>query len=387
MGQGRLYESKLKSSLEWIGSVTERAEAVMEIKIGAHEIGENKPTYFIADISANHDGDLERAKMLIHLAKEAGVDAAKFQNFRAPQIVSDYGFRSMQGQVSHQSNWKKTVFEVYQDASLPFEWTPILKDECDQAGIDYFSSPYDFEAIDMLDAYVPAYKIGSGDITWPEALERMARKGKPVILATGASEIGEVQRAVHCITQVNPQLVLMQCNTNYTASLENFNHIHLRVLNTYRVMFPNVILGLSDHTHGHATVLGAVALGARVIEKHFTDDNSRVGPDHPFSMTPASWRDMVDRTRELELALGSADKFVTANEQHTVIIQRRCLRAARDIRKDELITRDMIDVLRPATPGAITPVDIPAVCNTRALADIPAGKELRWTDLGDAHQT
>jgi sialic acid synthase SpsE len=176
----------------------------MEIKIGAHEIGENKPTYFIADISANHDGDLERAKMLIHLAKEAGVDAAKFQNFRASQIVSDYGFRSMQGQVSHQSNWKKTVFEVYQDASLPFEWTPILKDECDQAGIDYFSSPYDFEAIDMLDAYVPAYKIGSGDITWMEALERMARKGKPVILATGASEIGEVQRAVHCITQVNP---------------------------------------------------------------------------------------------------------------------------------------------------------------------------------------
>ena len=354
----------------------------MDIQIGPHTIGENHPTYFIADISANHDGDLERAKLLIHLAKEAGAQAAKFQNFRAPQIVSDYGFKHLGGQLSHQTTWKKSVFEVYQDASLPFEWTPILKTECDQAGIDYFSSPYDFDAIDMLDPYVPAYKIGSGDITWPEALERMARKGKPVILATGASTIGDVQRAVHAILRVNPQLILMQCNTNYTASLENFDHIHLRVLNTYRAMFPGVILGLSDHTFGHATVLGAVALGARVIEKHFTDDNQRIGPDHPFSMTPKTWREMVDRTRELERALGSADKYVSANEQDTVIVQRRCLRAAREIRAGEVFTREMIAVLRPATPGAIMPYEIEAVIGTRALSDIKAGKELRWTDLG-----
>lgn len=354
----------------------------MVIKIGAHIISNHHPTYFIADISANHDGDFERAKHLIYLAKEAGADAAKFQNFRAPQIVSDYGFKTMQGQVSHQSTWKKSVFEVYQDASIPFEWTPLLKEACDQVGIDYFSSPYDFDAIDMLDPYVPAYKIGSGDITWLEALEHMAKKGKPVILATGASDIGDVQRAVHCITKINTQLVLMQCNTNYTASLENFNHIHLRVLETYRVMFPDLILGLSDHTPGHATVLGAVALGARVVEKHFTDDNSRIGPDHPFSMTPATWRDMVDRTRELELALGSADKMVTPNEQDTVVVQRRCLRAARHIHAGEVLSREMIDVLRPATQGAILPYEIPEVCGTRALVDIPAGKELCWTDLG-----
>ena len=354
----------------------------MEIQIGTHTISEDHPTYFIADISANHDGDLERAKTLIYLAKEAGADAAKFQNFRAPQIVSDYGFKAMHGQVSHQSTWKKTVFEVYQDASIPFEWTPVLKDTCDQAGIDYFSSPYDFDAIDMLDPYVPAYKIGSGDITWLEALERMAKKGKPVILATGASDIGDVQRAVHCITSINSQLVLMQCNTNYTASMDNFKHIHLRVLNTYRVMFPDLILGLSDHTPGHATVLGAVSLGARVVEKHFTDDTNRVGPDHPFSMTADTWREMVDCTRQLEQALGSADKMVTANEGHTVVVQRRCLRAARDIQAGEVLTRDMIDVLRPATPGAILPYEIQAVCGTRALVDIRSGKELRWTDLG-----
>ena len=127
----------------------------------------------------------------------------------------------------------------------------------------------------MLDQYVPAYKVGSGEITWLEALERMAKLGKPVILATGASDIGDVQRAVHTILKTNPQLVLMQCNTNYTASEENFDHIHLRVLETFQLMFPEVILGLSDHTFGPTTVLGAVALGARVIEKHFTDDNDR----------------------------------------------------------------------------------------------------------------
>jgi N-acetylneuraminate synthase len=254
----------------------------MEIQIGPHTIGENHPTYFIADISANHDGDLERAKMLIHLAKEAGADAAKFQNFRAPKIVSDYGFKSLGGQLSHQSGWRKSVFEIYQDASLPFEWTPVLKAECDRAGLDYFSSPYDFDAVDMLDPYVPAHKIGSGDITWPEILEHIAWKGKPVILATGASTIGDVQRAVHIILPINPQLVVLQCNTNYTASLENYDHIHLRVLNTYHTMFPDLILGLSDHTAGHAAILGAVTLGARVIEKHFTDDTHRVGPDNPF---------------------------------------------------------------------------------------------------------
>ncbi|MDD2695159.1 MAG: N-acetylneuraminate synthase family protein [Anaerolineales bacterium] len=353
----------------------------MELKIGTHTISERHPTYFIAEIGANHDGDLERARLLIRLAKEAGADAAKFQNFQAPKIVSDYGFKSMGSQVSHQATWKKSVFQVYQEASVSFEWTPILKAECDRVGLDYFSSPYDFEAIDMLDGFVPAYKIGSGDIDWIEALERVARKGKPVLLASGAATIGEVQRAVHAILAINPQLVLMQCNTNYTASLENYDHIHLNVLKTYATMFPELILGLSDHTHGHATVLGAVALGARVIEKHFTDDNNREGPDHKFAMNPTTWADMVARTRELERALGSADKTIVANERDTAIVQRRCLRAARDIHAGERFTREMIDVLRPATPGAIPPHEIPAAIGTRAAADIPSGKELRWTDL------
>jgi sialic acid synthase SpsE len=354
----------------------------MEFQIGTRTIGLNAPTYFIADVSANHDGSLERAKLLIRLAKEAGADAAKFQNFRAPKIVSDYGFKSLGGQQSHQSGWRKSVFEVYQDATIPFEWTPVLKEECDKVGIDYFSSPYDFDAIDMLDPYVPAYKIGSGEITWPEALERMARRGKPVILATGASDIGEVQRAVHAILAINPHLALLQCNTNYTGSLENIKYVNLRVLETYKVMFPDVVLGLSDHTPGHATVLGAVALGARMVEKHFTDDTTRIGPDHPFSMTPATWAEMVENTRRLERALGSGDKVVEENEKQTVVLQRRCLRAAREIKAGEVLDREMIDVLRPAPTHAILPYDIDKVIGSKAQCDIPAGKELTWFMLG-----
>jgi len=355
----------------------------MEITIGKRTIGLNHPTYFVADIAANHDGSLARAKELIHMCAQAGANAAKFQNFSAPEIVSDYGFRHMGGQQSHQSKWKKSVFEVYQSASLPFEWCAELKSECEKAGIDYFSAPYDFKAIDYLDDYMPVYKVGSGDIDWLESLEKIASKGKPVFLATGAATIGDVQRAVSTILALNPQLVLMQCNTNYTGSLENFRYVNLNVLNTYHSMYPELILGLSDHTPGLATVLGAVTLGARVVEKHFTDDNKREGPDHSFAMNPVSWKEMVDRTRELELALGSGNKEVAPNEQETVVIQRRCLRAARDINAGEKLTREMIDVLRPATPGAILPPAVAEVIGVHALRDIPKGKELRWIDLGD----
>ncbi len=355
----------------------------MEIKLGSHTIGPYHPTYFIADIAANHDGDLERARMLIRLAREAGADAAKFQNFRAPKIVSDYGFSHMIGQVSHQAGWQKSVFQVYSEASIPFEWTPVLKQTCDKVGIDFFSAPYDFEAIDMLDQYVQIYKAGSGEIDWIEALERMAAKGKPFFVATGASDIGEVQRAVHAILKINPQLVLMQCNTNYTASPANYDHLHVNVLKTYATMFPGVILGLSDHNHALAPVLAAVTLGACVIERHFTDDNARQGPDHKFAMNPQNWAEMVAETRLLERSLGSSDKFVAGNEVETAIIQRRCLRAARDISSGEVFTRPMIDVLRPATPGAIKPDQIDLVVGKRALVDLPFGKHLCWTDLGE----
>lgn len=353
----------------------------MPIKIGERAIGGETRTYFIADISANHDGDLGRARALIHLCAEQGADAAKFQNFRASKIVSERGFAALAGNVSHQAAWKKPVIEIYRAASLPWEWTPILKQECDSAGIDYFSAPYDLEAVDMLDPYVPAYKIGSGDITWPEMLRKVASKNKPVILATGASDISEVQSAVGLIRGINPQIGLLQCNTNYTGSVENFKHIHLNVLKAYSVFFPEAVLGLSDHTPGHSTVLGAVALGARLVEKHFTDDNRRDGPDHPFSMTPSAWREMVERTRELEDALGEAVKRLADNEQATVVVQRRCVRAALDLSAGAVLGREKLDVLRPAPPGAIPPYHLDKMLGRRLRVAVPAGEALTWAML------
>jgi sialic acid synthase SpsE len=345
-------------------------------------VGHDAPTYFIADISANHDGSLERARALIHLAAEAGADAAKFQNFRAAHIVSAEGFAALGSQVSHQAKWKKSVVQVYSEASLPWEWTETLKAECDAAGIDYFSAPYDLEAVAMLNPFVEIFKLGSGDITWPEMIDAVTATGKPVLLATGASELVDVVRAVDQITASGVPLVLMQCNTNYTASLENFRHINLNVLRSYQTLFPTAILGLSDHTPGHATTLGAVALGARAVEKHFTDDNGREGPDHPFSMSPAAWREMVDRTRELEAALGSTIKRVADNERQTVVVQRRCLRAGRDLPVGHVITRADLEVLRPAPLDGIFPYDLDKVLGRTVVRPIAAGHHLRWSDVG-----
>ncbi|HEY8721823.1 N-acetylneuraminate synthase family protein [Pengzhenrongella sp.] len=320
----------------------------MTFSIAERLIGPNEPTYFIADIAASHDGNLDRAVELIYLVAKAGADAAKFQNFTATEIVSDRGFRELGAQIGHQARWEKPVTEVYAEASIPHDWTPTLKRACDDAGIHYFSSAYDFAAIDMLAPYVPAYKIGSGDITWLEAIEYTAAKNKPMLLATGASEIDEVIAAVHAVRKYTDNLVLMQCNTNYTGSHDNLDHIHLNVLKAYSVLFPGVVLGLSDHSPGHSSVLGAIALGARVVEKHFTDDTSRPGPDHGFSMDAVTWRDMVDRARELEAAMGSPLKGVAQNETETVIVQRRALRARTALPAGHLITRDDLTVLRPA---------------------------------------
>jgi sialic acid synthase SpsE len=351
------------------------------LDINGEKIGRDYPTYFIADIAANHDGGLERAKDLIYLAAESGANAAKFQHFTAGTIVSDVGFRTLGGQQSHQASWKKSVFEVYQDASVSLDWTPALKETCDKAGIAFFTSPYSLDIVDHIDPYVPAYKVGSGDITWIEMIEYIASKQKPYIMATGASTIDDVHRAVSAALAINPMLCLMQCNTNYTASLENFKFIQLNVLGVYRAMYPDLVLGLSDHTPGHATVLGAVALGARMIEKHFTNDVKRVGPDHAFSMDPTSWRDMVDRTRELENALGVGIKRVEDNEKETVVLQRRAIRMGVSLDAGSTLTRDHLTVLRPCPFDGLAPYEIGTLIGKRLRRNIVVGEHLRWIDL------
>ena len=351
------------------------------MKIGQHSIGPGNPVFFIADIAANHDGDLSRAVDLIHLSAEAGASAAKFQHFQARTIVSDEGFQSLGGQQSHQAKWRKSVYQVYQAAEVDVKWTETLKKECDRAGIVFFTSPYSLALVDAVDSYVPAYKIGSGDITWLEIIRHIAGKQKPYMLASGASNILEVQDAVETGYAINPDLLLMQCNTNYTASTENFRHINLNVLKTFSAMFPELPLGLSDHTPGHATVLGAVALGACAIEKHFTDDNDREGPDHPFSMNPASWREMVGRSCELELALGDGRKRIEQNERETVVLQRRALRLTRNLDVGETIGEQDLIALRPCPADALSPNEQALAVGRKVRRFMQAGDYLTWLDL------
>lgn len=351
------------------------------IEIEGKKIGENFPTYFIADVAANHDGDIERAKDLIYLCAEAGADAAKFQHFTADTIVSDHGFKSLGGQQSHQSQWKKSVYDVYQDASINQDWTPILKETCEKAGITFLTSPYSYELVDKVDEYLNAYKIGSGDITWLGIIDHIASKGKPVILATGASSQSEVDIAVSSLLQKTSDIILMQCNTNYTASLENFKYIQLNVLKEYRRKYPEIVLGLSDHTPGHATVLGAVTLGARAIEKHFTNDTTRDGPDHKFSMDYNTWKDMVDRTRELEHSLGTKLKKVEDNEKETVVLQRRAIRAKKDLLVGDIISESDIEALRPCPEDAIPPYELEKVVGMKLSEEIKSGDCLRWKSL------
>ena len=347
-----------------------RLMKMLKIKINNSLISKNTKTYFIADIAANHDGSIERAKRLIRLAAKAGANAAKFQNFLAETIVSDYGFKKLKTNNTHQSKWKKNVFDVYKDAELPLKWTKALKKTCKENGIDYFTAPYDMSIIEYLNKHVSAWKIGSGDLTWHDSIIKIAKTKKPIILATGASTEKEVEMIIKKISKINNKIILMQCNTNYTASDDNFKFINLEVLNFYKKKYPNVILGLSDHTLGSETVLGAVALGVRVVEKHFTDSNNRSGPDHLFSMNPKTWKEMVLSCRKLESSLGDGRKKIEKNELQSAIVQRRAIRANRFIKKGEIIKKKDLTYLRPWPKNALSPYEFKKIVNKKAKKDI-----------------
>ena len=249
--------------------------------------------------------------------------------------------------LSHQATWEKSVYEVYEEASISEEWTYKLKNKCDEVGIEYMTSPYDYKSVDLVTPYLNVFKIGSGDITWTDIIEYIAKKNKPLIIASGASTMEDVKRAMNTIMKYNDQIVLMQCNTNYTGSSENLKYVNLNVLKKYKEMYPNVILGLSDHTFGDVTELGAISLGAKVIEKHFTDDNDRKGPDHKFAMNPTTWRQMIDRANDLWNSLGDGMKKIEDNEKESAIVQRRSLYFTKDMKTGEIIKKSDLIPLRP----------------------------------------
>jgi N-acetylneuraminate synthase len=346
------------------------------------EIGEGKRTLFIAEIASNFDGDLNRAKDLIFAAKEAGADVAKFQHYSAETLVSDYGFKNLKINNSHQNSWKKSVFETYKKASLNPEWTLELYETCKKAKIIFMTSPYSIELADYVERFVPAFKIGSGDITWHEEIEHIAKKKKPIFLATGASSLVEVIAAVNIISKHNTKLVLMQCNTNYTNSFQNLNYLNLKTLTTFKSIFPGIITGLSDHTQNDQAVLASVALGAKVIERHFTDSVSRRGPDHSFSTDVVSWKKMVSKVRELEKMLGDGTKKVENNEKQTIIVQRRALYAKINIKKGQKIMRKHLIPLRPHLPIKSIPANaIKDIIGKTAKKMILAGEFLTKNHL------
>lgn len=355
------------------------SKVASHIVIDGRQISNNDPVYFIAEIGSNFDQDLSRAKDLIYLAKEAGAEAVKFQHYSAASLVSNHGFENLiQTNSSHQSKWKNSVYKTYDLASLNPDWTNDLKQTCNDAGITFLTSPYSMELVDYVDPYVPAYKIGSGDITWPNILEHIAKKNKPVILATGASTIEDVDRAMQVILNHNSNIILLQCNTNYTASSSNLSSINLKVLSTYKYRYPGIILGLSDHMQNNTIVISAVSLGARIIEKHFTDSTSRSGPDHSFAMDPESFREMVDITRELEIIIGHGEKKIEENERETVIVQRRSICASRPIAKGTKISKNDLIMLRPYPANSISPYEIEEVLGKTVTRDLEYGESFSW---------
>lgn len=353
----------------------------MIIKINNSLIGLNQPTYFIADIAANHDGDLIKAKELIHMCAESGANAAKFQHFKAETIVSDKGFEKLNIK-SHQSKWKKSVFDVYKSASISIDWCFPLIEECNKFNIDFFTSPYDLEYVDELTPLIPAFKIGSGDITWHDIIEKIAKKNKPVLLATGASTLEEVKEAVSLIKNYNHNIVLMQCNTNYTGDDEvNIRNLNLNVLNTYSKIFPNIILGLSDHTLSNLSVLAAITMGARVIEKHFTIDNNQEGPDHKFSLNPTNWKKMVYDARMLEAALGDGIKKIESNEIETSIVQRRSICVKKSLKAGNILESDDLIYLRPCPDKSFKPYEKNLIIGKTLLQNKEANEPILSSDI------
>jgi sialic acid synthase SpsE len=339
------------------------------VRIGDRLVGPGQPCYIVAEIGSNFDGDLDRAKELASLAKDCGADAAKFQSFSAEKIVRAEGFAKPEG---FQAGWSKSVWEVYKDAEFPPEWHGELKEHCEKIGIDFFSSPYDSDALRLLeDLGVPAHKVGSGELNNLAFLREVAATGKPIVLATGASSFSEVARAVEEVRgQGCEELVLLQCITNYPSRFESAELLAMaRMGDAF-----DVPVGYSDHTPGYLVPVGAVALGACMIEKHFTDDCSRSGPDHPFAMDPDSFRTMVEQVRLMEAALGTGEKRVMPEEKRTRVLQRRGVWVVKDLTAGSRLARDDLALLRPAT--GLPPEALEWVVGRTVARDVPAGTPL-----------
>jgi len=338
-----------------------------KIRIGDKIVGHDEPCFIIAEAGSNHNGSLEQAKKLVDVAAEAKADAVKFQIFKAESLYSKYTpeFSYLKGQ---------NTYELIKSIETPREWIKELAEYCKSKNIIFFASPFDFEAIDILDKYVPAFKIASFEITDLELLKYAAEKGKPMIISTGMANLGEIEDAITAIRSVgNENIILLHCNSLYPTPVGIAN---LRAIETMRTAF-KVPVGFSDHTLGIHIPIAAVAMGACMIEKHFTLDRTLPGPDHSFAIEPDELKEMVRCIREVEKAKGSGIKEKSDLESEEMYVKaRRSIHAKVDIPKGTKITRDMLIIKRPGY--GIKPKFIDMVVGREAKKDIREDEWVTW---------
>ena len=321
-------------------------------------------TYIIAEAGVNHNGDLNRALELCRVAHKAGCDAVKFQTFIAEKVVTENAIKA-----NYQKNTTGEGTQLEMIRSLELKWPAFvaLKEECDRLGITFLSTAFDSESLDQIDALnVSCHKIASGEITNLFLLRRVGSKGKPVFLSTGMSTLGEIETALDILEMAGTsrdKITVLHCNTEYPTPMQDVN---LRVLKTRRRAF-DVGVGYSDHTLGIEVAIAAVAMGAQVIEKHFTLDRSLSGPDHKASLEPDELQALVRAIRNIEIARGDGVKRVSPSETQNRLVARRSLVASRPITKGSLFSEQNVTAKRPA--GGISPMLWHQVCGNVAKRD------------------
>lgn len=342
------------------------------VTIGSRRVGAGAPAYIIAEAGSNHDRKLDQALRLIDAAVEAGADAVKFQTFSAEKIQART--RDRAAYLDSLVEKGRSMQDLFRELELPREWHEKLAMSARACGLDFISTPFDEEAVDLLDSLgVPAIKIASFELWHLPLIRHAARTGRPLILSTGMANMGDVEDALEAArSEGNDQIILLHCAISYPPAWKDLN---LRAIPTMAAAF-RVPVGYSDHSPGHTADVVAVTLGASAIEKHFTIDKSLPGPDHPFALDPRELTEMVRAIREAEASLGSGEKRRAAAEEELYRVARRSLFAAVDIPKGTVITREMLAVLRPGT--GLKPRYLEVVVGRVARADIRASDPITW---------
>lgn len=330
------------------------------IKIGKRLVGDGQPAYIIGEVGSNHDGSIERAKEYIKALKEIGCDAVKFQSFTAKGLFN--------------KAVNETVFKILDEVTFKREWHAELKKYADSLDIDFLSTPFDEEAADLLDSLgINAMKIASGDVTDIPLIRYIAKKNKPIIMATGMANLGEIEEALNAISEEgNREVILLQCVGLYPTE---YKYSNIDAMVTMKNVF-KLPVGYSDHSAGDVVPLGAVAKGACVIEKHVTFSRDEKGPDHFFAMTVAEFGEMIRKIRNLELALGDGRKRPNEVEEKEKTGARRCLVANRDIKQGSILETGMLDIVRPEK--GIQPKYLDKVIGKTAKVDIKCGESIQW---------